>query len=329
MRDLALAASLADAGWRCVFGCSEETPIAVPALSRSGFRVAPLGAAAALEPRALRALWPEGCELLVVDHYGLDVAYESECRPWARRILVIDDLADRRHDADVLLDPTLGRSADDYAALVPEGCEILTGPRFALLRSAFAAARTAALDGRERACGRLLVALGVTDPGNLTETVLEGIAASGLVLAVDVVLGSSAPHLRRVLARARAMPQPTRVLLDAGEMAALMCAADLAIGAAGGTAWERCCLGLASITVTVAENQRPIADALVRAGVVESLGPSAGLTPEAVRAALVRLATDSTTRLRMARAAAAVCDGLGADRVLRVLTRFAETAGGV
>lgn len=302
--------------------------MAVPALSRSRFRVAPLGTAAAVEPGALRALWPEGCELLVVDHYGLDVAYESECRPWARRILAIDDLADRRHDADVLLDPTLGRGAADYAALVSGGCEVLTGPRYALLRSEFAAARAAALDARDRACGRLLVTLGVTDPGNLTETVLEGIAASGLALAVDVVLGSSAPHLSRVLARAQAMPQPTRVLVDAGDMAALMTAADLAIGAAGGTAWERCCLGLASITVTVAENQRPISDALVRAGAIESLGSGAGLTPEAVCAALVRLATDSKKRLRMARDAATVCDGRGADRVLRVLMRVCEGAGG-
>ncbi|MBY0431842.1 MAG: hypothetical protein K2Q10_11635, partial [Rhodospirillales bacterium] len=95
MRCLTLADALAARGWRCHFACRPGTPEMVLALAASGHAVVPL---ADPSPAALAARWPAGCGLLVVDNYGLDAAYERACRPWAGRILVFDDLADRPHD---------------------------------------------------------------------------------------------------------------------------------------------------------------------------------------------------------------------------------------
>lgn len=126
MRCLTLAAALQGAGWRCAFACNPEAAQTVKALGEAGLPVAPA--------EGLAAAWPDGCDLLVVDHYGLDAGWEAAQRPWARRVLAIDDLADRPHDCDLLLDGNLGRQAVDYAGRVPAGCTLLVGARYALLR---------------------------------------------------------------------------------------------------------------------------------------------------------------------------------------------------
>lgn len=264
----------------------------------------------------MRARWPEGCDLLAVDHYGLDAAFENGCRPWARRILAIDDLADRPHDCDFLLDPTPGRGEEDYQALVPDGCRRLLGPAYALVRPEFAAARgrlqPRATEGPVR---RILVSFGTMDVNNATERVLEAIAWAGIDAVVDVVLGAGAPHLEKVKSHAREMGRRVTVHTGVEDMAALMARADLAIGAAGITSWERCCLGLPSVLVVTADNQRRVAEALEREGAAVSLGWHSAVGPERIAGAVMELDRDSARRARMGAKAAALCDGRGARRV--------------
>lgn len=128
MRCLTLAGALSDAGWTCAFAARPGAADAVPALARSGYDVVTLDGAEADEPGVLARRWPEGPDWLVVDHYGLGADFETSCRPWARNIMVLDDLADRTHDCEVLLDQNLGRENGAYSALVPEGCGVLLGP---------------------------------------------------------------------------------------------------------------------------------------------------------------------------------------------------------
>ncbi|WP_222115807.1 hypothetical protein [Chromobacterium vaccinii] len=56
------------------------------------------------------------------------------------------------------------------------------------------------------------------------------------------------------------------VLVGVSNMAELIADHDLAIGAAGGSAWERCCLGLPCLLFIQAENQRQGTEALQAAG---------------------------------------------------------------
>lgn len=314
MRCLVLADALAARGWRCGFAVGAETPATVPRLVESGHAVTVV---AGNDPAALAPLGP--CDLLVVDHYGLDAGFETPCRAFAGAILVVDDMANRRHDCDFLLDQNEGRQAADYAALVPAACHVLTGSRYTLLRPEFAARRAAALAVRDQAgpLRRVLVSMGMADPDDHTGLVLQAVAESGLALEVIVVLGATARHLEAVRARAAALVPPAEVRVGVRDMAALMDWADLAVGGAGSTTWERCCLGVPSLTVVQSPDQAVVARTLraVDAALVVD-GGEAAVAPLA--AALRRLA-DPALRQELSRRSGALCDGAGAARLAALL----------
>jgi len=322
VRCLALADALAERGWRCGFAVGARSLETVPALGRAGHAVQILDMEEAGEPLALADHWPEAADWLIVDHYGRDAALESACRPWARNILVIDDLADRDHDCDILLDQTLGRQAADYVDRVAKDCRLLLGPDYALLRPAFSAQRAAALARREKGGGirRILVSMGASDPHSVTPVVLEGIARSGSEAEIDVVLGAAAPALAEVQGLTRRMPQTARLHIDAQNMAELMAEADLAIGAGGTTCWERCCLGLPSLLLVLAENQEAITAALVRAGAARRVGNgTTAPDAESVAAATRAFADDEIGQRQSALMARQLVDGRGVERVVEIL----------
>lgn len=220
----------------------------------------------------LKTLSPEW---LVVDHYALDARWEDATRPGYGRLFVIDDLADRPHAADLLLDQNLGREARDYAALVPPTCDCLIGPQYALLRPEFAEYREASLARRQRpSLSNILITMGGIDKDNATGRVLEVLASSPLppYCTLSVVMGANAPWLASVQAQALEMPWETEVAVNVNDMARRMSQADLAIGAAGSTSWERCCLGVPTLTVVLADNQREVAKELHDIGAAISLG---------------------------------------------------------
>jgi UDP-2,4-diacetamido-2,4,6-trideoxy-beta-L-altropyranose hydrolase len=316
MRCLSLAGALSRTGWQVVFACRAGTGATVPLLERSAHEVLDLDGDAAAEARMMAARWPGGCDLLVVDHYQRDAGFETACRPWARRILVIDDLADRLHECDMLLDQTPGRVPDEYRRFVPCECRLLMGHDYALVRPEFfALRRRALLRAENRRVRRVLVALGATDADNVAARVLDGIAASGCAVEVDVVLGAAAPHLAEVRRLAMQGCVPVRVHVDVADMADLMARADVAIGAAGMSSWERCCLGLPALLVIMADNQRDNAQALVNAGAARLLGRGADLQAETVAASFRKLVDEPAACSRMSEAAARLCDGRGAMRV--------------
>ena len=214
--------------------------------------------------QTIAALAGHHFDWLVVDVYGLDARWESGVRTVTDKVMVIDDLADRKHECEILLDQTFNRSAALYKKLVPESCTLLIGSNYALLRPEFSELRQESLERRAKpTLKRLLVNFGGMDGTNITGRVLEAIARCKVPeLEVTVVMGGNSSALLEVEQQAREMPIPTTVIVDAKNMAEIMAESDLAIGAAGGTAWERCCLGLPSIMLITAENQQEIARAL-------------------------------------------------------------------
>lgn len=259
---------------------------------------------------------------LVVDHYALDVTWERALSPHYRRLLVIDDLADRQHVCDLLVDQTYGRDTEDYASLVPADCRLLCGSQFALLRPEFAALRQYSLQRRTKpALRELLISLGGVDKDNATGGILEALRTCPMpdTCRITVVMGSTAPWMDAVRKQAmEEMPLPTRVLVGVSNMAQLMADSDLAIGAAGATSWERCCLGVPAIMLVLADNQRKVAQGLMHAGgaLILTQGPEAG----------AQLATwfevwrrDPAQLCRMSESAAGVVDGMGTNSVLEFL----------
>ncbi len=256
---------------------------------------------------------------LVVDHYAVDRRWERAMRSIWRRLLVVDDLADRPHECDLLVDQNLGRTAADYRNLLSPGGQTLIGPRYALLRPEFVALRDESLARRKYPQFRhLLVTMGGVDKDNATSAVLQALDSCDLPpeLRITVVMGPHAPWLMQVQAQAAAMRWPTRVLAGVSDMARLMTDADLAIGAAGSTSWERCCLGLPAIQLVLAENQRLIANALANANAAVTVGISTlgDSLPEFFRDKkfIDRL-------LMQSEEASSVSDGHGAERIANLL----------
>ena len=209
---------------------------------------------------------------LVVDHYALDAQWENALALYCQKLMVIDDLADREHACQLLLDQTFGRTAGDYQPYVPASCQLLCGSEYALLRPEFAALRSYSLHRRGRPMLReLLITMGGVDKDNATGQVLQALQYCRLPIdcKITVVMGITAPWLDKVRSQANDMPWTTRVLVGVKEMAQLMADSDLAIGAAGATSWERCCLGLPTIMFVLASNQHLIAQGLERAGAVK------------------------------------------------------------
>jgi UDP-2,4-diacetamido-2,4,6-trideoxy-beta-L-altropyranose hydrolase len=317
-RCLALADAVASTGWRTAFAVGPGTKEVVPRLSAASAEVRTIDG----KPDALASAWPEGAGLLVVDHYGLDARFERGCRPWAKRVLAVDDLADREHDADWLVDPTPGHEAALYQTRVPAACQIAAGARFAPIRPEFLRRREQALARRVQSgpVRRILVSMGTTDPANATMVALEALSIAKLGAEIDVVLGAAAPHRAEILRR---LPENARLSLDVADMADRIAAADIAIGAGGVSALERCCLGLPTVTIVIADNQRGATVGISHAGAALVLSegpPSAGAVADAIR----RLADDKTRRA-MSAAAARLCDGRGIARLLVTLAGFAET----
>lgn len=342
MRCLTLADALRERGAVCRFICRDHPGNLIDAIRKRGYGVHilppcehPQAPQAESLPR--HAAWL-GCDWqtdaqrtafamadrrhdwLVVDHYALDARWESALRDKANRIFAIDDLADRPHHADLLLDQNLGRDSADYAGLVPAHCTVLTGPRYALLRPEFARWRTYSLNRRKSPqLGQILVTMGGTDAANATGAVLSALAVCDLPrnTRIIVVMGRSAPWLPSVWEMAQRMPWPTEVRVDIDNMAEVMADSDLAIGAAGSTSWERCCLGLPALLVVLADNQRSSADALHASGAAIFLGEVDAIA-SILSARLAELSQPSVL-MRMTEKAAALTDGEGDRRLIPYL----------
>ncbi|MEO4046302.1 UDP-2,4-diacetamido-2,4,6-trideoxy-beta-L-altropyranose hydrolase [Pseudomonas sp. CAU 1711] len=271
----------------------------------------------------LQALQPDW---LIVDHYALDIRWERHLRPFCQRLMVIDDLADRAHQCDLLLDQNLGRQATDYAGLVSKECAVLVGPQYALLRPEFAALREYSLERRRQPKLRsLLITMGGVDQPNATGKVLAALKRSALPddIRLDVVMGAKAPWLEEVKGISRDMPWPTEVLVNVTDMAQRMADCDLAIGAAGSTSWERCCMGVPALMAVLAENQAAIGCALQRAGAAILIGaPDEPGFEERCLVALSELLQIDGRLCAMSQATASITNGAGCAEITERLLNY-------
>ena len=267
---------------------------------------------------ALQSLASDKPAWLIIDHYALDREWESALRPYCQKIMVIDDLADRQHDCDLLLDQTFGRDERDYQPLVPEHCTILTGSYYALLRPEFAEWREYSLQRRrEPQLKQLLITLGGVDKDNVTGKVLAALNDSNLPsdCHITIVMGKHAPWLAAVTTQAQQLPWSTEVKVDVSNMAELMANSDLCIGAAGSTTWERCSLGLPSIMLILAENQRKIAEELHQKKLAYIIDCSKNHLLS-LNAVLTKIVTELNL---IAKRSSMVCDGLGSKKIINHL----------
>jgi len=266
--------------------------------------------------QTLAALSDGSWQWMVVDHYALDALWERAVRTAVERILVIDDLADRVHDCDVLLDQNYYADMDQrYAGKVPATCEVLAGPRYALLREQFLE-RRASVGVRGGSVRRVLVCFGGVDADNHTGRAIEALASIDAGLAVDVVIGSAHADALGIEAACRAHGFACHVQSD--RLAELMAAADLSIGAGGSTTWERCSVGLPSLVFALADNQRQLIRDSAAAGIIYAPeAPDHALSPAFVERHVRALIENAGLRAAISRRALETVDGRGVSRVVR------------
>jgi len=254
---------------------------------------------------------------LVIDHYALDERWEGYLRPYCKKIMIIDDLADRPHDCDLLLDQNFYKNLESrYDSLVPPGCRKLLGPKYALLRSEFRKARKN-LRKRDGHVKRIMIFFGGSDPTNETAKALEAIRILNRPdITVDVVVGAFNPHRKVIEQIASDLPDCT-CHFNVEDMAALMAKADLAVGAGGTTVWERCTLALPSMVITVAENQERTITDMAESGYLLFLGRSETVSVNSLYHALEIALQSPWFLTSFARKTQLLVDGRGADRIVQ------------
>ncbi len=263
---------------------------------------------------------------LVLDHYALPAGFDTAARSFARKIIWIDDFADRQLDADLVVNATPGIDAATYRPLLQRPAKIMIGGMAAPLRRQFGVARAAISQQRVAATSkieRVLISFGGVDPLNGTSLAVEACVDLLPGCQIDVVLGGNAPHLDQVIAvieTARAKGASIQLRREVADMAGLMAEADLCIGAPGTSTWERCCLGLPSILIGIAENQRRNADIVAKSGAAIVCGflttdPRDKILQQ-MKAALRRLADNHEHLSHMSDVAWQLSDGRGIDRIV-------------
>ncbi len=264
----------------------------------------------------IRAIEPDQPDWLIVDHYSLGENWEKQLRPYIKNIMVIDDLADRKHDCDLLLNQNYSKnSTEHYQDMLPQSAALFLGPKYALLRNEYAEVRKT-LRKRNGNIERFLIFFGASDTENLTALAIEALSSPALEsIFLDVVIGVNHPNSDEIRAQCETRGQ-AQFHTALPHLADLMAKADLCIGAGGSTTWERLCLGLPTIVVSTAANQVSTSSALGEDGYVEYLGESSTLLSEVLTQKVLQLASSPQKLVRQSVVGQELVDGMGVQRAM-------------
>jgi UDP-2,4-diacetamido-2,4,6-trideoxy-beta-L-altropyranose hydrolase len=287
-----------------------------------------LGVTQAQDAReTLQALADRRWDWVIVDHYALDARWENSVRRIASRIMAIDDLADRQHECEVLLDQNLVANFESrYQGRTPRDCALLLGPRFALLDRSYGDLHSQVAP--RTAVKRILIFFGGSDQLNLTGRALQAVLSlQRPEIEVDVVMSLNSSTSREIAAIA-AQHAGIRCHSGLPSLAALFAAADLSIGSLGATSWERLCLGVPTLAILMAFNQNEVAAALHEAGLAICMGAAESVTVDSITEHLGRvLAMDDFTA--WSARCMEVCDGRGTQRAMQALQACANASTSV
>ena len=340
MRCLTLAEHLRSAGGNVKFACRELTGNLNAYISdQRRFEVVSLSAQESSAGNSfenkydswLRVSWQEDAsectqwirklnftpDWLIVDHYVLDEQWQSAMRPHSHKIAVIDDLANRKHDCDLFIDPNYFRNSNErYSTFVSKSCIQLLGPRYALIGAEYLEARKlrGIHDGQIR---NVLVYFGGTDSSGATIKVLDALEERDFTsLSIHVVIGLNNPYKYEIARRCQ-KHKLWRHYGHLDNMAQLMLHMDLVIGAGGATTWERSCLGIPGLIVTIAPNQEVPAQEMAEDGLQFLIGRNEDVTPTIISNALLGLLHQHALIRYVSRNVGKLVDGHGVDRVVR------------
>ncbi|ANC11374.1 MULTISPECIES: UDP-2,4-diacetamido-2,4,6-trideoxy-beta-L-altropyranose hydrolase [Bacillus cereus group] len=259
------------------------------------------------------------CDWLIVDHYGLDNKWESALRKSVRKIMVIDDLANRIHDCDLLLDQNLYDNLNDrYKDLIPEHSLVKLGPKYAILRPEFHSVKKISRK-RTGKIERIFIFFGGHDVTNETLKTLRALQNINKDnLKIDVVVGSQNPHKEDIQTYCKSVTNAS-YYCQIENMEELLVRADLGIGAGGTTTWERCFLGLPSITITTAQNQIEVTKAVAKVGATWNIGTAESVSDKAITKCLNKLLSDSNIVKEMSNKALSIQCASNTNEIAKII----------
>lgn len=316
LRCRTLAAAMAIRNWEIGFACGPSTLQLASALTADGYNIAIMPLEVTQEPVVMRRAWPGGADALIIDHYQRDHVYEAACRPWANRVVAVDDAPKRRHNVDLLLDQTLGRSPAEYREWVSANTHIAVGSEYILLRPEIRESRIES--AKVPAVARnLIVTFGSSDTYNLTARALAALGDPRLRdVSATVILGPGNPRRDALLSNA---PSNARLVADPVDFAGIVARADIALTGSGTTCWELSFLGIPAVLVT--DSIGNVAQSLHAAGAARWLGLQSEVIPSAMADALALLVTDAAQRHAMAKAGRNLVDGKGSERTAALIEK--------
>ena len=281
----ALAELLTRAGWRCALATREPPgrtwfSIYLDANNFTSLRIAAVLPIPADLPLADEPAWllQQGSQVLVLDGYGFDVAYQQRCWQSGRGLVVFDDFARSGTCADVVINAAGGLDAAHYAGLVGPGTRLCLGPGYALLRENFWQVQQRAQ--RPPNTDRLFLCLGGADPGHHTLPLMQELAARFPAKHLSVVTGAAYPHRAALAAAAAALPNVRlHHNLGASQLAELLRRCGVLVCPPSGLAYECGAVGGLLLLVQTADNQQLMYDYLTNAGLALPYAALAALPP--------------------------------------------------
>lgn len=338
MRCITLAAALQEKGVSCVFACRPFDGNLIRLIEESGFvtvcmtppRIKDVDSRnyeswlgtdyesdAEETNTILASIKPEW---VIVDHYGIDERWENIVKQACNHIFVIDDLANRRHACNSILDSSFARDPQDYLGLVDINTPVYAGPTFCILRSEFSQMRIK-MERRNyrRPLKNILVTFGGAEVGGVIIKTLEDLERVDVYndLSIVVILGPIYNYYETISKMAANSRHNVTIKQSVSNMSEYLMWADLCIGAVGGSTWERCCLGCPSIVTIIAENQRDGARKLEEAGILLTYSTNnRGELAEKISR------MDANMRERLSINGLNLVDGLGTHRVLNKLSEI-------
>lgn len=347
MRCMVLAEKLKNQGFDCTFVCRNNQGNLIKKIQDRGFFVYSIecrSTTGALEgsnevinlraqnssylnegfdaEQTIAAVSGQYFDWIVVDHYDLSVNWEVLVKPICSRLMAIDDLANRRHNCDLLLDQNYYNNPDKrYQDLLPTHCVSLLGPNYVLLRQEFIETKKN-LNVRSGEIKKILVFFGASDPTNETKKILIALSQIALErVSVDVVVGGANPHRQTIYTMCNEI-KGVNYYCDVSNMSELISRADLGIGAGGSSIWERCYLGLPSITSVVAFNQIETTEDVASLGVIDYLGKAEMLSPDKYATAILKLVANPAYLKSMSTSGINLVSGIGTSSVVDVMQKL-------
>lgn len=263
---------------------------------------------------------------LIVDNYAIEKTWQQALKPYSKRIFQVDDLADREHDVEALLDQNYYLKGElRYDGLLPSSAKRLCGPDFALLREEFFTVRQSLLDYTQRLADKHVVLFfGGIDIVNETSKALSGLLMVDSADHFDVIIGINNPHREQIESLCQKNSERVTLHLQVSNMMDFFAHSYLYVGAVGATTWERCVMALPGIVCSVADNQTQVAQDLNQINGHFYLGLSGELVAEDYRDAYQGLLNNKELLTEQSKTCAALVDGLGCRRVVEQLEEIAE-----